>query len=210
MFCSKCNCRAKYNIDGLVICGKHIKNVDDKYLISKQGPLSKAVSTSNSSSSASHSNENSSNDTIYFYSNTSGPYRCFSNFFKVNIRMLDYDWPTSEHIFQAMKFYKTNDEHFEKIKNAKTPTEAKKLGTSRSVPLRDDWEQVKDKLMYDIVLQKFLQNEEIKEILLSTDNKRLVEHTKNDSYWAGNGDGTGKNQLGITLMSVRYVLKKEF
>jgi O-acetyl-ADP-ribose deacetylase (regulator of RNase III) len=44
--------------------------------------------------------------------------------------------------------------------------------------------------------------------LLSTGNDYLVEHTKNDSYWADGGDGTGKNMLGIILMEVRDSIKK--
>jgi predicted NAD-dependent protein-ADP-ribosyltransferase YbiA (DUF1768 family) len=35
----------------------------------------------------------------------------------------------------------------------------------------------------------------------------LVEHATKDSYWADGGDGSGRNQLGITLMQVRNNLK---
>lgn len=63
--------------------------------------------------------------------------------------------------------------------------------------------------MYKCVLEKFRQHADIKEILLGTDDAVLVEHTRNDSYWADGGDGSGKNMLGITLMKVRDTLRKE-
>jgi len=35
----------------------------------------------------------------------------------------------------------------------------------------------------------------------------LIEHTKNDSYWADGGDGSGKNRLGQLLMELRNQLR---
>jgi predicted NAD-dependent protein-ADP-ribosyltransferase YbiA (DUF1768 family) len=45
-------------------------------------------------------------------------------------------------------------------------------------------------------------------LLLSTGDRTLIEHTKNDSYWGDGENGTGINQLGITLMKVRDHLRK--
>jgi N-glycosidase YbiA len=50
---------------------------------------------------------------------------------------------------------------------------------------------------------KFSQNPHLLELLLSTGNRLLVEHTVNDSYWGDGGDGSGKNRLGHILMEVR-------
>jgi N-glycosidase YbiA len=57
------------------------------------------------------------------------------------------------------------------------------MGRDRSLPLRKDWEKVKDEVMYTVCLAKFTQHEDLKKILLSTKDAKLVEHTKNDSYW---------------------------
>jgi predicted NAD-dependent protein-ADP-ribosyltransferase YbiA (DUF1768 family) len=38
---------------------------------------------------------------------------------------------------------------------------------------------------------------------LSTEQKILVEHTENDSYWGDGGNGKGKNKLGKLLMRLR-------
>ncbi len=36
-----------------------------------------------------------------------------------------------------------------------------------------------------------------------------IEHTKNDVYWAGGGDGRGRNRLGELLMELRSALRYE-
>ena len=54
---------------------------------------------------------------------------------------------------------------------------------------------------------KFTQHPELKQLLLSTGNKILIEHTSNDKYW-GDGYGTGLNRLGQCLMIIRDELNK--
>ncbi|GMK37184.1 hypothetical protein PCCS19_02370 [Paenibacillus sp. CCS19] len=100
-----------------------------------------------------------------------------------------------------MKFIGT--EHEEIIRTASTPMDAAKLGRERSRPLRTDWEMVKDDIMKTAIKAKVIHHESIRNILLSTGNCILVEHTKNDSYWADGGDGSGMNMLGKILMEVR-------
>ena len=58
-----------------------------------------------------------------------------------------------------------------------------RLGRNKSYPLRKDWEEVKDQTMFRVVYAKFTQNAELKKLLLSTGNAKLVEHTSNDRYW---------------------------
>lgn len=50
--------------------------------------------------------------------------------------------------------------------------------------------------MYEGLKHKFRQNEQLKIKLLSTETKKIVEHTEKDSYWGDGGDGSGKNRLG--------------
>lgn len=145
--------------------------------------------------------------TILFYS-TTGNYGCFSNFSKHPIELDGRIWPTTEHYFQAKKFEKTPYERI--IRKASSPSEAARLGRSRKYPLRDDWEEVKEDIMYRAVLAKFTQHEDIQEILLNTEDATLVEHTKNDRYWADGGswpNGPGLNRLGYILEKVRDELK---
>ncbi len=143
---------------------------------------------------------------INFYS-TQGEYGCFSNFSRHPVWLKGKSWPTSEHYFQAQKFAGTT--HEEDIRKAKTPGLAAQMGRDRKRPLRRDWEAVKDGIMHEVVLAKFSQHADLKEVLLATGDARLVEHTFNDSYWGDGGDGSGQNMLGQILMRVREELRAD-
>ena len=80
-------------------------------------------------------------------------------------------------------------------------------GRNRQNPLRPDWEEIKDEVMLQALRMKFSQNPEISKELLATGDDILIEHTRNDDYWADGGDGSGKNKLGLLLMQVREELK---
>jgi hypothetical protein len=140
---------------------------------------------------------------IRFY-RQNDPYGEFSNFSAHPVTLKGKVWPTTEHYFQAQKFAGT--EHEEAVRNAKTPSMAAKLGRSRSLPLRADWESVKEDVMREALRAKFDQHPKLKTLLLSTEDAQLIEHTRNDRYWADGGDGTGKNRLGILLMELRAQL----
>lgn len=138
--------------------------------------------------------------TIYFYE-TDKPYGCLSNFARCQITVGGTVWPTSEHFFQASKFEGREDQ--ESVRAASTPFIAAKLGRDRFRKIRADWESVRDTIMRVALSAKFQQHEDLRQVLLSTGNNRLVEHTPNDSYWADGGDGFGRNRLGELLMELR-------
>lgn len=132
-------------------------------------------------------------------------YGCFSNFSPHPVRMDGRLWPTVEHYFQAQKFAGTARE--EEIRRAASPAQAKQLGNDRSAPLRRDWESVKDQVMRDALLAKFRQHDELRRILVSTGDARLIEDTDQDRYWGDGDDGRGRNRLGQLLMEVREALR---
>ena len=68
--------------------------------------------------------------------------------------------------------------------------------------------RLRDQVMLDALRAKFSQHAELRETLLGTGDAELVEHTRNDSYWADDGDGSGKNMLGKLLEQVRAELKE--
>ncbi len=72
---------------------------------------------------------------------------------------------TSEHYFQAQKFYGT--EYVEIIRLLDNPMKAAKMGRNRNLPLREDWEEVKDDVMRKAVYAKFSQNIELKTYYLT-------------------------------------------
>lgn len=142
---------------------------------------------------------------IEFYK-VNDEYGCFSNFSKHCFELDGHRWYTSEHYFQAMKF---NDESIQqRIREITSPMEIAKIGRDRSNPLRDDWEDVKDDVMRIAVWNKFTQNSDIAEILLSTGELEIVEKTSNDYYWGCGTKGNGKNMLGIILMETRDKLRQ--
>ncbi|EFA79960.1 hypothetical protein PPL_06781 [Heterostelium album PN500] len=174
---------------------------------------------------------------INFY-RASDSFGCFSNFSCHNVHLAGFVWPTSEHYFQVyhyrsvIVFYSTAFINFEvlfdsslgyinyyhAIREAKTPGDSASMGRSRAHPLRKDWEDIKDNVMFDVCLAKFQQHKDIQKhnlyffftkqsVLLATEDATLVEHTKNDSYWGDGGDGTGKNMLGQTLEKVRDFIR---
>ena len=147
--------------------------------------------------------------TIYFYSTRENPYGCFSNFSQHGFELDGAWWTTSEHYFQAQKFINTDRPWFDKIREVKTPKEAAKMGRDRKHPLRKDWEQVKDGIMQQAVLQKFKTHADIREILLATGDELIVENSPIDYYWGCGKDSSGKNRLGEILMTVRGILRQQ-
>jgi ribA/ribD-fused uncharacterized protein len=128
----------------------------------------------------------------------------FSNFSPHPITLDEQRWATTEHYFQAQKF--ADPEHQAKIRAASDPGDAARLG--RRLPgLRADWEQVKDEVMLTALRAKFTQHDRLGRMLLSTGSAVLIEHTKNDVYWADGGDGSGQNRLGVLLMQLREELR---
>ncbi len=141
---------------------------------------------------------------IHFYQ-LGEEYGCFSNFSPHPVRLDGKVWPTSEHYFQAQKF-----EDFrlqESIRRTRSPMIAARMGRDRKKPLRPDWEAVKVEVMRQAVRAKFTQHEDLRAVLLATDDATLVEHTENDSTWGDGGDGSGQNLLGLILMEVRAELR---
>ena len=141
--------------------------------------------------------------TIHFY-RVSDDFGCFSNFSPHPIRLGGKTWPTSEHYFQAQKFL--DKEHQEAIRKANSPMIAAHMGRDRKKKLRRDWESIKVSIMTDAVRAKFTQHEDLRQILLSTGDAKLVEHTDKDKYWGDGGDGRGQNMLGQILMRIRAEL----
>ena len=133
-----------------------------------------------------------------------GKYSFLSNFYTAPVAWEGITYCNSEAAFQSAKCVNQADrDAFAGL----SASEAKRLG--RQVKLRDDWELVKEDVMYEICLSKFSQNTKLKEKLLLTGNDLLVEgNTCGDQFW-GVVNGVGQNKLGKILMQVRDVLHNE-
>ena len=131
-------------------------------------------------------------------------YYQLSNFAGFGFELDGNYWKTMEHYFQAMKFVGTPQ--FEKIRDCGSPKQAKDLGQSRATPIRADWDSVKEEVMIIGLRLKF-QNSELKQLLINTGKKDLIEDSPYDKYWGIGANGKGKNKLGVLLMQLRGELK---
>ncbi|KYF70376.1 NADAR family protein [Sorangium cellulosum] len=132
-------------------------------------------------------------------------YGCLSNASLHGFTVDGRYWPTVEHYFQAQKFAGT--EHEERVRLAATPGLAKEMGRDWRLPLRPDWESVKDDVMRRAVLRKFETHADIREILLATGDEEIVEKSTSDYYWGCGAEGVGRNMLGKILMETRALLR---
>ncbi|MCJ1459064.1 hypothetical protein MMC28_009441 [Mycoblastus sanguinarius] len=120
---------------------------------------------------------------------------------------------------QYMMYWKAllmgDDAVAEKILVAPGPGEAKALGREVSNFDQEVWDANCDGVVERGNLLKFEQNQRLKEILLGTGNKMIVETSPNDRVWGigfntedaqGKGDEWGENKLGKALMQVRTQL----
>ena len=114
---------------------------------------------------------------------------------------------TSEHYYQAQKF---EDEQVRQlIINAETPKIASQIGRDRKYKLREDWEKIKQEVMFDAVLYKFKQNPEILEKLLLTGDEEIIEETVKENYWGCGPLKDGQNNYGKIVGKVRTSLREE-
>lgn len=138
---------------------------------------------------------------IYFYKPYStGPTAGMSNFsiHSVHIEGLG-TFPTAEAAFHAHK-EPDNEKYIKKQENSFSPRLSKKLG--RECKLREDWDEVKDDVMMTVITAKFLQHDSIRENLLSTGLRPIIERGPDD-YWGDGKDGSGKNMMGKLLVRLR-------
>lgn len=124
-------------------------------------------------------------------------------FYKDNIY-----WKTSEHYYQAQKF--SDPVVKQLIIDAPTPKEASNIGRNRMYHLREDWELIKQQVMFEAVYFKFKQNRQILKKLLATGDAYIVEATVKENYWGCGPNNDGQNNYGKIVMVVRLKLKTEY
>jgi len=132
-----------------------------------------------------------------------------SNFFPVTIFAMGKEWPSSEHLYQAMKTVDPVER--EAVRVLPRPATTKKFG--KSITLRPDWEQIRIEVMRDVVRAKFQQNPALAMQLVETRDDVLVEHNWwHDNFWgvcncqSCQDAPKARNELGKILMAVRAEL----
>lgn len=146
-----------------------------------------------------------------------GRYNFLSNFYPCKIEHQGITYPSVEHYYVAMKcnndqmidgVYYTPGDFREKIAKTTIPAVVKKIG--QRIKIRSDWDSKKLEFMEWGLREKF-KITEIKEMLLQTENKQIIE----GNFWHDNFygqcscdkcSGKGKNNLGKLLMEIRSEL----
>lgn len=150
-----------------------------------------------------------------------GRYRFLSNSYPSKIEHQGIEYLSVEHFYVAMK---VNDQQ---LINGKyyTPADFREMIASipdlsqikriiKMVKLRSDWDSQRLKVMNWGVRQKFKNHEDLKEMLLSTDDQELVNGNWNHDIFFGSCfcpkcGNNGLNHLGKILMDVRSEIRDE-
>lgn len=132
-----------------------------------------------------------------------GDFRFLSNFVPAPVVLAGVRYPTVEHAYQAAKSLDVEERKI--IQMARGPGDAKRLG--KLITIREDWENVKEDIMRDLLIQKFGKSPFCM-LLLDTGDAFLEEtNTWKDTYW-GVCNGRGLNRLGYILMEIRTQLRE--
>jgi ribA/ribD-fused uncharacterized protein len=146
---------------------------------------------------------------------------CFSQWWHSPFIVDKITFATAEHWMMAQKALLFGDkESYDKIILAKSPAEAKALG--RHVRNFDEtiWNDKRFEIVVSGNLEKFKQHNDLKEFLLNTKERVLVEASPEDKIWGigltADSDKAenpkrwnGLNLLGFALMEVRDIIKNE-
>lgn len=121
---------------------------------------------------------------FYPYAQNQQKYPCR---FTVEYDGIEFD--AVEKAYQAAKCSRRADRfQFQSL----SASQAKELGESAQIELRENWPQIKFRIMYELVWQKFSFCEELRQKLIATGDAEIIEPD---------------NHLGEILMRVRNAIK---
>jgi len=156
-------------------------------------------------------------DEIRFYRASEKPFGAFSNLFR-RAMTFDVDYGDGRmlplHFDCAERAYQYHKPRSAKVRNwlMAAPTPALLAMAAHGLYTWDvapGWSRNKVGIMRRVVLAKFTQHADLRELLLSTRGARLVEYTTTDNetnrFW-GEVNGVGRNTMGLILMDVRAAL----
>lgn len=146
---------------------------------------------------------------IKFYAVHENPYGCFNPLYPLPLVVRHCQYPSLHHYFLCERFKGSPAEDI--IRQAPSAWELNRVVKEAEEQNYQcaDWNRLKLDVMLLGNYFKFKQNTVARRTLLETEDRMLVSHTPTDDFWSDNGDGTGKNLLGICLMSVRSRLQRE-
>ena len=155
-----------------------------------------------------------SSDEIFAFFTSSCP---LSNFYRTSFTMDNKKFTSTEQYLQWHKahFAKKTDA-MKLIMNAQTALEAKNLGDKITLS-NEQWLPEAESALFHACIAKFQQDPIAKKLLLDTNDKQIIEASKNTTWGVGRTlsdkniftpDWEGQNLCGKVLMKVREQLKK--
>jgi len=143
---------------------------------------------------------------ILFY-NKNEPYYGFTNFSPHSVMYRGKRYPTSEHLFQSLKFTHKPGlmEHIRTCdpRPSVAFTEARRFAHE----VRPDWKHDNINAMDLALYHKFTQHRDLRRELLATGDAELIENSDKDPFWGCGADGKGRNELGKALERLRRQLR---
>jgi ribA/ribD-fused uncharacterized protein len=187
ILCDKCELKAKYRYgenNEIHHCGRHCLKPyrdDPRYLIDNSSAMT--ITTQRIIQPK--------DDKVRFRNILGNEFQPFTSFYPAPFEWKGIRWRTSEHAFQAMKFYYQSGfrqrdvdllNHVHNIINTREASQARSLGEAKQPQIREDWNAsgqdiypIKSRAMYEIMYQKFYQNPNIKKLLLSTEEREIID-----------------------------------
>ncbi len=148
-------------------------------------------------------------DDIRFYRASEKPYGAFSNLYRREIEFEGEVFATSEHAYQAGKARKPAVRKW--LMDAPSPSLLAMAAHGLYYwDIAPGWSTTKFDRMRAVLRAKFTQHPDIRDLLLSTGDAKLVETATVDNevnrLW-GEVNGVGRNMLGVLLMELRTDLR---
>lgn len=150
-------------------------------------------------------------DEIRFYRASEKPYGAFSNLYRRDVAFEGETFSTSEHAYQAGKARKLAVRKW----LMEAPSPALLAMAAHGLYYWDiapGWSTTKFDRMRAVLRAKFAQHPDLRDLLMSTGEARLVESATVDNevnrLW-GEVNGVGRNMLGLLLMELRTELRAE-
>jgi ribA/ribD-fused uncharacterized protein len=142
---------------------------------------------------------------VQIISSFRGPNFFLSNFYPCEVVFEGKVYKSSEHAYVAAKTTDVNIRTY--IAAQISPGAVKKIG--RSIPLRDNWNDIRVQHMRIILESKF-SDYALRDQLDATKGCELIEgNTWGDAFW-GQCNSKGQNNLGKLLMSIRDDITRLF
>lgn len=141
---------------------------------------------------------------LCFYSDKT-PTSWLGNYSNHPVEIDNVYYQTVEHYFQASKFGPSATR--EQIKNARTPDIAKEIAWKEHERVDKHWDSRRLDTMRHALQCKFSQHASLRQPLMATRHRTLVERSDSDRFWGQDVSENGQNNMGALLMELRQQIR---